>query len=105
MHLRVLAFFCLLTTAVLAAEPADCELSASGAPPLRVELYTSEGCSSCPPADRRLSGLESVDQLIVLAFHVDYWDDLGWPDRFADARFSQRQRAIAARGRSSTGSA
>lgn len=65
-----------------------------------LELYTSEGCSSCPPADEWLSELESHPDLwqtlIPLAFHVDYWDRLGWPDRFADARFSSRQRDYAA---------
>jgi len=64
-----------------------------------LELYTSEGCSSCPPADRWLSGLKSRDdlwsRLVPVAFHVDYWDHLGWKDRFSDARFSRRQRAYA----------
>ncbi len=62
-----------------------------------IELYTSEGCSSCPPADRWLSGLADDTELwtgfVPVAFHVDYWDYLGWPDRFADASFSQRQLA------------
>ena len=61
-----------------------------------LELYTSHGCSSCPPADRWLRNLEEHPglwrQLIPMAFHVDYWDNLGWPDRFASAAFSQRQR-------------
>jgi hypothetical protein len=69
-----------------------------------LELYTSEGCDSCPPADRWVSSLASrglgSDRLVVLAFHVDYWDRLGWPDRFAQARFTQRQRAINDRNRS-----
>ncbi|MDQ3159909.1 MAG: DUF1223 domain-containing protein, partial [Pseudomonadota bacterium] len=58
-----------------------------------VELYTSEGCSSCPPADRWLSGRFRDGQANYLAFHVDYWDDIGWPDRFASPRYSQRQHA------------
>ena len=61
-----------------------------------LELYTSHGCSSCPPADAWLKTLEDHpglwQQLIPLAFHVDYWDKLGWPDRFASAGFSKRQR-------------
>lgn len=58
-----------------------------------VELYTSEGCSSCPPADRWFSEeLGGQDNANWLAFHVDYWDDIGWPDRFASASYSQRQR-------------
>ncbi|MGB8635636.1 MAG: DUF1223 domain-containing protein [Rhodanobacteraceae bacterium] len=62
-----------------------------------VELYTSEGCSSCPPADRWLRTIEASDKVIPLEFHVDYWDSLGWPDPYADHRFSQRQRQLAAR--------
>lgn len=57
-----------------------------------VELYTSEGCSSCPPADRWLSGKLADRRANWLAFHVDYWDDIGWPDRFASPTYSQRQR-------------
>lgn len=61
-----------------------------------IELYTSEGCSSCPPADAWLSKLKRQDELfktvVPLAFHVDYWDYLGWRDEFSDASFSQRQR-------------
>lgn len=60
-----------------------------------VELFTSEGCSSCPPADDVLASLtESSDRRIYpLAFHVDYWDDLGWPDRFASHANAARQQA------------
>ncbi len=65
-----------------------------------VELYTSEGCSSCPPADDYLSKLEaamgSEVQVMPLAFHVDYWDYLGWKDPFSKAQFTQRQREIGA---------
>ncbi len=57
-----------------------------------IELYTSEGCSSCPPADRWLSRNLQSFQANSLAFHVDYWDRLGWPDRFASAQHSLRQR-------------
>jgi hypothetical protein len=64
-----------------------------------LELFTSEGCSSCPPADRWLSGLKEDprlwQQLIPVAFHVDYWDYIGWPDRFARAEYGQRQSAHA----------
>jgi hypothetical protein len=60
-----------------------------------VELFTSEGCSSCPPADDLLASLaESRDRRIYpLAFHVDYWDELGWPDRFASHAYTARQQA------------
>ncbi len=56
-----------------------------------VELYTSEGCNSCPPADKWLSRLKADPAIVALAFHVDYWDRLGWKDRFASAAFTQRQ--------------
>ncbi len=56
-----------------------------------VELYTSEGCSSCPPAERWLSSAK-LPGAVVLALHVDYWDSLGWPDRFAQPRFTARQQ-------------
>lgn len=63
-----------------------------------VELYTSEGCSSCPPADRWLSGLKALAgraTVVPLAFHVTYWDYIGWRDAFADERNTGRQRARA----------
>jgi hypothetical protein len=64
-----------------------------------LELYTSEGCSSCPPAERWLSSLKdsgiSSQQIIPLAFHVTYWDYIGWRDQFASERHDQRQRQIA----------
>ena len=56
-----------------------------------VELYTSEGCNSCPPADRWLSKLKTDPAVVALAFHVDYWDRLGWKDRFASPAFTARQ--------------
>ena len=56
-----------------------------------VELYTSEGCNSCPPADRWLGALKGRADVVALAFHVDYWDRLGWADRFASAAFTRRQ--------------
>ncbi|MBL8341843.1 MAG: DUF1223 domain-containing protein [Rubrivivax sp.] len=60
-------------------------------PPRVVELYTSEGCSSCPPADRWLSTLKGRGDVIALGYHVTYWDRLGWPDRFASEQFTRRQ--------------
>jgi len=63
-----------------------------------VELYTSEGCSSCPPAERWMSSLVGDDTQVGLEFHIDAWDSLGWPDPFADPRWSDRQRRLAERG-------
>jgi len=65
-----------------------------------VELYTSEGCDTCPPADQWLSSLFSQgfrpDQVVPLSLHVDYWDYIGWKDPYARADFSARQRRLAA---------
>jgi hypothetical protein len=64
-----------------------------------LELYTSEGCSSCPPAEERLSNFRSNPdlwtQIVPVAFHVDYWNGLGWPDRFSSPAFTQRQQDYA----------
>jgi hypothetical protein len=76
-----------------AIAPVACVAQSGALVPTVVELYTSEGCSSCPPADRWLSGLKSRDGVVALAFHVDYWDSLGWKDRFAQPQFTQRQNA------------
>jgi len=57
-----------------------------------VELYTSQGCSSCPPADQMLAELSDRDDIIALALHVDYWDYIGWKDEFADPAHTVRQR-------------
>lgn len=71
-----------------------------------LELYTSEGCSSCPPADRFLSDLKasgiSDKQLIPIAFHVTYWDYIGWKDRFAKKQFDLRQRDLTRKKNKST---
>lgn len=66
-----------------------------GQSPVVVELYTSQGCSSCPPADAILAGMATRRDVIALALHVDYWDYIGWKDAFADARYTERQRAYA----------
>jgi hypothetical protein len=57
-----------------------------------LELFTSQGCSSCPPADRLLGDLGQRDDVVALSFHVDYWNDLGWDDPFSSPRWSSRQQ-------------
>lgn len=64
--------------------------------PVLVELFTSQGCSSCPPADRLLTRLVEQDRVIALAFHVDYWNYIGWTDPFSSKTWSDRQRGYAA---------
>lgn len=64
--------------------------------PVVVELYTSQGCSSCPPADQMMEVLAERDDVIALSLHVDYWDYIGWKDEFADPNHAKRQRAYAA---------
>jgi hypothetical protein len=78
----------------LLAAPAGAE-NMRARPKAVVELFTSQGCSSCPPADALLTGLAQEEDVIALAYHVDYWDYVGWKDTFAHAAFSDRQRAYA----------
>lgn len=70
----------------------------SGSVPQLIELYTSEGCSSCPPADRNLRALLNDptlwSQRLPVAFHVDYWDYIGWKDPYAQPQFKERQYAL-----------
>ena len=84
--LGVAAVFCLPPPAK-AAEPA----------PVVVELFTSQGCNSCPPADALLGELARRDDVLPLSFHVTYWDRLGWPDTFGLAASTRRQEAYADR--------
>jgi hypothetical protein len=89
------------TLQALPAEASPCRTQAS--PGLKVvELYTSEGCSSCPPADRWLSSLKGRADVLALGFHVTYWDRLGWPDRLAAPSHTERQHAWARAHRSPT---
>ena len=83
----------LLAAAFLLASPAQAEDT-----PVVVELFTSQGCSSCPPADAFLHKLADREDVIALAMHVDYWDYIGWKDIFASAENTKRQRAYARAG-------
>ncbi|MBD3763713.1 MAG: DUF1223 domain-containing protein [Rhodobacterales bacterium] len=69
--------------------------AARAEPAVLVELYTSQGCSSCPPADDYFADLAADPQVIALALHVDYWDYIGWADLFAQPQFTERQKDYA----------
>ena len=87
----------------LAGKPATAEKETTEVKPSPssfavLELFTSEGCSSCPPADRLLPQLVTLDSNVIpLSFHVDYWNHLGWTDPFSKAEFSERQKHYAER--------
>ena len=101
-HRLLLTLPFLLLAGPAAAEAAKpvCEARSAVQQTPLVELYTSEGCSSCPPADRWLSSLPAAPigagqpAVLAAAFHVSYWDRLGWPDRFASPDFTARQAAL-----------
>jgi hypothetical protein len=78
---------------VLALAAGGPAVAADRAVPVVVELFTSQGCSSCPPADAFLSELAKRSDVIALSLHVDYWDYIGWKDPFAQHAFTERQRA------------
>ena len=87
----------LLCAALCCATPAMSQNS-----PVLVELFTSQGCAACPPADRLLDSMADRDDVIALALHVDYWDYIGWTDSFGQALFSNRQKTYArVKGRAS----
>jgi hypothetical protein len=97
--IAVLGFFGLITDGVFgtpSAENAAKIFQSKGKPPVLVELFTSEGCATCPPVERNLAVLEREQanpdaEIITLALHVDYWNRQGWTDKYASPLFSQRQ--------------
>ena len=102
--IRLILISCLLTMSAQASETLTVE---SGAQQVAVvELYTSEGCSSCPPADQWLKALVETESdeidVLALAFHVDYWDYIGWKDRFGNPKHTSRQRQLGANNKQRT---
>ena len=93
----------MMTLVAASADAATCTAESSARRIALLELYTSEGCNSCPPADRWVSELPGRGYIpasvVTLAFHVDYWNYLGWPDPFSKAQNSERQRMASLRNR------
>lgn len=93
---RLLLITCFITLPSFAAEKLTVDSGTNQT--IVVELYTSEGCSSCPPADKWFGALAEAStqdlNILPLAFHVDYWDYIGWKDRFADPKYTNRQRQL-----------
>jgi hypothetical protein len=91
---------------ITTAQAATCNANSGAQRVALLELYTSEGCDSCPPTDRWTSALPArgfdAARVVTLAYHVDYWNYLGWTDPYAQARFTERQRFVNARIRNRT---
>lgn len=99
--MRVFLLAALMAVSNGAAVSSEKTFSSGETPVPLVELFTSEGCSSCPPAERWLGELKDDDGLwrefVPVAWHVNYWDRLGWPDEFADKAYTARQYAYASK--------
>jgi hypothetical protein len=85
-----------------AAGPGACSARSPAHTVALLELYTSEGCSSCPPADQFLRGLPADGNAVRLSLHVDYWNYIGWKDPFSRAAFTERQRYLSDLARTRT---
>lgn len=98
--MRTFIFSLCLASLAAPAAALDCAVKSGPGTAVLVELYTSEGCNSCPPADRWVRQLRGggfgADRVVPLSLHVDYWDYIGWKDPFAKAAFTARQRELAA---------
>jgi hypothetical protein len=99
-RLTAMRFLALVLPSLLsmAVNAADCTVRSGPQTAALVELYTSEGCSSCPPADKWLSSLAQPGmrpRVVPIAFHIKYWDYIGWKDAYADDRYTQRQEDLA----------
>ena len=81
-----------------ATAPLTCRMAPPGAHIVLAELYSSEGCDSCPPAERRFGAFQPGPDVVPVVWHVDYFDSLGWVDRFALPASSQRQKGLVAAG-------
>ncbi len=98
-----LAAAIIMALAAAPVQAATCTAESSVQRVPLLELYTSEGCNSCPPTDRWVSELPrrgyTPERVVTLAFHVDYWNYLGWPDPFSKPQYSERQRMASVRNR------
>jgi hypothetical protein len=92
---RALFFWAMIAASLLGVPATMADSPATGAARAVVELFTSQGCSSCPPADAVAGRLRTVPGLLVLSFHVNYWDGLGWRDPFGSQASTDRQNAYA----------
>ena len=93
----VRSFVAVLAMSVPPSVYAACSAQSGAARPHLIELYTSEGCSSCPPAEKWMSRLLEKSDMVGLEFHVDYWDDGGWRDPFDSKTYTQRQAQLSRR--------
>ena len=101
-HLLLSLTILLFSITVFSEKLPEIKFSSTEQKTTLIELYTSQGCSSCPPAEKWLNGLKEQKGLfktfVPLAFHVDYWDYIGWKDIYADPVFSKRQRSLRSAG-------